>query len=198
MVWGCACGLDVLLNYLFFVYLFIYLFTFFPHCELSYFSPSIYKQWVPREHNSSYKFILMFLQLCTCFLHSLKMCMCFSYIPCRIFCHFFVLFELCHFYDLRCIDSGYLVIATFHTIFNRSFWNFAHVISRVCRSARGLDMIFNFIFVTFSTLTSLFSEPQILWKCTDCGYFLSPISHASYEKMHMLSMKFLYSYNPCL
>ena len=25
------------------------------------------------------------------------MCMCFSYNPCHIFCHFFVLFELCHF-----------------------------------------------------------------------------------------------------
>ena len=71
-------------------------FHFFPHCELSHFSPSIQRQWVPPEHNSSYNFILIFLELCTCFLHSLKMCMCFSYNPCIIFCHFFVLFELCH------------------------------------------------------------------------------------------------------
>ena len=61
-----------------------------------YFSPSIYRQWVPREHNSLYNFILIFYKLCTCFLHSLKMCMCFSYNPCLIFCHFSVLFELCH------------------------------------------------------------------------------------------------------
>ena len=61
---------------------------FFPHCELSHFSPSIYRQWVPREHNSSYNFIPVFLKLCTCFSHSLKMCMCFSYKPCLNFCLF--------------------------------------------------------------------------------------------------------------
>ena len=82
MVWGCACDLDVIVRLFF---------SLFPHCELSLFSPSIYRQWVPREHNSSYNFILILLELCTCFLHSLKMCKCFSYNPCRIFCHFFVL-----------------------------------------------------------------------------------------------------------
>ena len=45
------------------------------------------------------------------------------------------------FSDLRCIDSGYLVIATPREIFE----NFAHVFSRVCRSACGLDIIFKFI-----------------------------------------------------
>ena len=91
MVWGCASGLDVIVRLL------LFFFYFFPHCELSHFSPSVYRQWVPREHNSSYNFILIFLELCTCFLHSLEMCMCFSYNPCHMFCHFFVLFELCHF-----------------------------------------------------------------------------------------------------
>ena len=85
MVWGCACGLDVTVR--FFFLLFSTLWTF---------SPSIYTQWVPRENNSSYNFILIFLELCTCFLYSLKMCICFSYNPCLIFCHFFVLFDLCH------------------------------------------------------------------------------------------------------
>ena len=61
---------------------------FYPHCELGHFSPSIYKQWVPREHNSSYNFIPIFLKLRTCFLHSLKMCICYSYNPCLNFCHF--------------------------------------------------------------------------------------------------------------
>ena len=69
MVWGCACGLDVIVK------LFFY---FFPHCELSHFSPSIYRQWLPREHNSSYNFILIFLQLCTCFLLCLQKCMWFG------------------------------------------------------------------------------------------------------------------------
>ena len=51
--------------------------------------------------------------------------------------------------------------ATSHTILNWSFWNFVHVFSWVCRSARGLDMIFKFYFCTLSTLTLSFSEPQI-------------------------------------
>ena len=127
MVWGCACGLDVIVKLLFFY--------FFPHCELSHFSPSIYRQWLPREHNSSYNFILIFLQLCTCFLHSLKMCM--FYIILALFLSLFCTFWTLSFSDLRCIDTGYLVIATIHTILNRSFWNFAHVFSRVCRSASG-------------------------------------------------------------
>ena len=71
-----------------------FLCNFFPHCELSHFSPSIYRLWIPREQNSSYNFIPMFLKLCLCFLHSLKLCRCFSYNPCHIFCHFFL---LCHF-----------------------------------------------------------------------------------------------------
>ena len=90
-----------------------YFFPFFPHCEFSHFSPSIYRQWVPHflssiyrqwvpcEHNSSYtdpynsSYTNLFGTL-HIFLHSLKMCMCFSYTPCLIFCHLFVLFELCH------------------------------------------------------------------------------------------------------
>ena len=120
----------------------------FPHYELSHFSPSIYRQGVPREHNSSYNFIQIFLELCTCSLHSLKMCTCFS-LP--YFCHFFCSFWTLSFTDLRCIDSGYHVIATSYTILNRSFWNFAHVFSWVYRSARGLDMIL-FIFLSLFPL----------------------------------------------
>ena len=79
MVWGCGCDLDVIVRLFF---------SFFPHCELNHFSPSTYRQWVssigchyghhsgslyylPREHNSSYNFLLISLELCTCFLHSL-------------------------------------------------------------------------------------------------------------------------------
>ena len=148
MVWWCACDLDIIVKLFF---------SLFPHCELRHFSPSIYRQWVLREHNSSYNFTQIILELCICFLHSLKVSMCFSYNPWHIFCHCFCSFWTLSFTDLRCIDCGYHVIATSHTILNQSFWNFAHVFSRVCRSARGLDMIFKFIFVTFSTLTLSFS-----------------------------------------
>ena len=58
------------------------------HIVNSHFSPSVYRQWVPHEHNSSYNFIPIFLKLWTCFLHSLKMCICFSCNPYLNFCHF--------------------------------------------------------------------------------------------------------------
>ena len=54
MVWGGACGSDVIVRSFFF---------FFPHCELSHFSPSIYRQKISHEHSSSYNFILIFLEL---------------------------------------------------------------------------------------------------------------------------------------
>ena len=119
---------------------------------------SMYRQWVPCERNSSYNFIPIFLKLCTCFLHGLSMCMWFGYNPCINFCHFF------HFANFviswpqilwQCIDSGYLVSATPHTILYRSFWNFAHVFAMVWRCACGLDIILELIFVTFSTLWTL-------------------------------------------
>ena len=57
------------------------------------------------------------------------MCIWFGYNPCLNFCHFF------HFANFvipwpqilwKCIDSGYLVSPSPHTILYQSFWNFAH------------------------------------------------------------------------
>ena len=196
MVWGCACGLDIIVRSFLspFPYCELSHFSpfinkelvslvsatpltvlyrlwwniacvivrsvfrvFFPHCELCHFLPSIYRQWVFREHNSSYNFIPIFLKFCTLLFHSPKMCMCFSYNPCLKLCYFFSTIWTFSFSDLRCIDSGYLVIATSHTILYRSFWNFENVFCQVCRNARGLDMIFKLIFVTFTTLTLPFA-----------------------------------------
>ena len=70
------------------------------------------------------------------------------------FCHFF-LFKNLVIFRPQCIDSGYLVSATPHTILYRIFWNFAHVFSMVWRCACGLDIILALIFVTFSTLWTL-------------------------------------------
>ena len=66
-----------------------YFLSLFPLRELSHFSTSAYRQWVPCERNSSYNFIPIFLKLCTCFWHGLKMCMWFGYNPCINFYHFF-------------------------------------------------------------------------------------------------------------
>ena len=88
MVLGYACGLDIIVRS--FLSLFL-------HCELSHFPSSMYRQSVPRVHNSSYNSIPIFMKLYTCFLHSLKMCLCFWYNPCINLCHIFLLCELCRF-----------------------------------------------------------------------------------------------------
>ena len=138
MVWGYAGGLYIIVR-LFFV-------TFFHFVNWSHFLTSMYRQWIPCEHNSSFTFILIFLKLCTCFLYGLKMCMWFGYNTCFNFCHFF------HFANFliswpqilwKCIDSGYLVSPTLHTILYRSFWNFT-------RFLHGLEN-----FCHFSTLLTL-------------------------------------------
>ena len=62
MVWGCACGFGIIVR----TFL-----SLFPHCELSHFSPSVYRQWVPLfERNSSYSFVPIVLKLCICFFFS--------------------------------------------------------------------------------------------------------------------------------
>ena len=73
-------------------------------------SIKVYRQWVPCECNSSYNFILIFLKLCTCFLHGLEMCMWFGYNP-WIFVTFFTLWTFVIFWPQilwKNIDSGYL------------------------------------------------------------------------------------------
>ena len=107
--------------------------------------------WVSCERNSSYSFVPIFLKLYMCFRHGMRMCMCFGYNCEIIFCHFFHFVNLVIFWP-QCIDSGYLVSTTPHTILYRSFWNFAHVFSMVWRCACDLDIILALIFVTFSTL----------------------------------------------
>ena len=74
----------------------------------------------------------------------------------------------------KCMDRGYLVSATPHTILYRSFWNFTHVFAMVWRYACGLDIILELIFVTFFHFVNfVIFWPQILWKCIDNGYLVS-------------------------
>ena len=100
----------------------------------------------------------------------------FAYNPCFNFCHFF------HFANFvipwpqilwKCIDSGYLVSATPHTILYRSFWNFAHF-------RHGLEMCMWFGYNPWINFCHFFHFvnfvifwPQTLWKCTDSGYHVS-------------------------
>ena len=101
-------------------------------------------------------FLPIFLKLCTLFSIVWKYACAFDIIFALILATLSTLRTL-SFSDLRCIDSGYLVIANPHTILYRSILNFAHIFPRVCISACCLDIIFKFIFVTFSTLTLSFS-----------------------------------------
>ena len=149
MVWGCACGLDIIVR-LFFCH-------FFHFVNLVIFWP----QWIDSgylvsatPHTILYQSFWNFAHI----LHGLKICMWFEYNPCINFCHFF------HFENFviswpqilwKCIDSGYLVSATPHTILYQSFWNFAHVFAIVRRCACGLDIILELIFIPFSTLWTL-------------------------------------------
>ena len=153
----------------------------FPVCELSNFSTSMNRQWVPCERNSSYNVIPIFLKLCTCFLHGLKTCMWFGCYPCITFCHFFHFGNFVIFWPQilwKCCDSGYVVSATPHISSYRSFWNFAHVISMVWKWACGLDVILALCCVPFSYLwTFVIFWPQILWKCRDSGYLVSATPH---------------------
>ena len=110
--------------------------------------------WVSCERNSSNSFVPIFLKLCMCFHHGMRMCMWFGYNCEIIFYHFFHFKNLVIFWP-QCLDSGYLVSAAPHTILYQSFWNFAHVFSIVSRCACGLDIILALLFVTFSTSWTL-------------------------------------------
>ena len=70
------------------------------------------------------------MKLCTCFCHGLEMCMWFGCNPWINFCHFFHFVNFVIFWPQilwKCIDSGYLVSATPHTISCLSLCNFAHL-----------------------------------------------------------------------
>ena len=132
--------------------------------------------WVSCERNSSYSFLLIFLKLCRCFLHDVRMCMWFGYNCWIIFYHFFHFVNLVIFRP-QCIDSGYLVSATPHTILYQSFWNFEHVFSnmKMCIWFGYNPCIYFFYFFHFANFVIFW--PQILWKCCDSGYLVSTTPH---------------------
>ena len=56
---------------------------------LGIFTMKVNGQWVPCVCNSSYSFMPIYLKLCMCYGHGLKICMWFGYNSWIIFCHFF-------------------------------------------------------------------------------------------------------------
>ena len=154
----------------------------------------MYRQWVPCERNSSYNFIPIFLKLCTCFLHGLKMCIWFGYNPCIYFFTFSTLPTLSlsglRFYE-NVVTVGTLWEQLLIQFLYWSFWNFVHVFAMVWRCAYGLDIILELIFVTFSTLWTLsFSDLRFYESLETVGtlwaQLLIQFYTDLYETLHMV------------
>ena len=130
------------------------------------------RQWVPCERNSSYNFIPIFLKLCTCFLHGLKMCMWFGCNPCINFCHFFHFANFFIFWPQiiwKCCDSGYMWVQLFIQFLKLCTW-----------LPHGLEMCMWFEYNPWINFCHFFHFvnfvifwPQTLWKCRDSGYLVS-------------------------
>ena len=103
------------------------------------------------ERDFSYSFILIFLKLCRCFGHCLKMYMWFRWY--RFLGHFLLTCELCHFLASHfyiSIHSGCFVSTTPLTVLYGSFWNVVCGFT-VWRRARRLKSIIRLHWlITFS------------------------------------------------
>ena len=64
MIWGCACGLDIIVRSFFFFFFFFFIFS---TLWTSHFSPSIYRRPVGTLWPQLTHFYTIFLKLCTCF-----------------------------------------------------------------------------------------------------------------------------------
>ena len=105
----------------------------------------------------------------------------------------------------QCVDSGYLVSPTPHTILYRSFWNFAHVFSMVWRYACGLDVVLALMCITFSTLRTLsFSDLRLCESVVTVGTLWTQLLIQFYTDLlklctcfpHGLEMSMWFGYNP--
>ena len=121
--------------------------------------------WVSCERNSSYSFLLIFLKLCRCFLHGVRMCMWFGYNCWIIFYHVFHFVNLVIFRP-QCIDSGYLVMTSMYRQWVpcecNSSYSFIPIFLKLCTCfLHGMKMCIWFgynpciNFFTFSTLRTL-------------------------------------------
>ena len=115
-------------------------------------------QWVPSERNSSYNFILIFLN----FVHVFAMVWSYAYgldiILELIFVHFFHFVNFVIFRPQilwKCIDSSYLVSATPYTISCPSLCNFAHLFFHGLKMCMWFEFNPAVNFCHFSTLLTL-------------------------------------------
>ena len=71
MVWGCACGLGIIVRSFFVTFFTLWTWSFF----------TLYTKTVGTscECSSSYSFVPIIMKLCMCFFHGMRMCMWFGY-----------------------------------------------------------------------------------------------------------------------
>ena len=93
-----------------------------------------------------------------------------------IFCHFSTLWTVT--FRPQCIDSGYLVSATPHTILYQSFWNFAYVFSMVWF---GYNPCVNFCH--FFTLWTLPFSDLRFYESIYSWYLVSTTLHTIYTDL---------------
>ena len=135
------------------------------HCELSHFSPFIYKQLVPLVRATPLTVLYRLLWNFACIFFMVWRCACALDIIVRSF--FFTFFH---------IVNLVIVSTTPHTILYQSFWNFAHVFSIVWRCAYAFHIILALIFVTFFYfLNFVIFWPQIYrqWVFCVCNFSYS-------------------------
>ena len=171
----------------------------FPLGELSHFSTPMYRQWVPCECNSSYNFTPNFFKLCTCFLHSLKMCMWFGYNPCINFYHFFQLCGRSHFSTpmyRQWVPCEYNSSYNFTPIFFKLCKCFLHSL-KMCMWF-GYNSCINTCYF-FHVVNFVIFWHQILWKCIDSLVPCERNSSYSFRSIFFtLCTCFLHSLKMCM
>ena len=134
MVWGCACGLDIIVRFFFFFF-FVNFVIFRPQCIDRRYLVSKSPHTILYRSFWNFAHVFSMVWRCACVLD--------IYNPCINFCHFFHFANFVIFWHQilwKCIDSGYLVSATLHTILKQSFWNFAHVFSSLEPKAHKVSL----------------------------------------------------------
>ena len=156
MVWGCACGLGIIVR------TFLSLFL---HCELSHFAPSVYRYWLPLVGATPLTVLSRSLKLCICFL--VWGCACGLDIILRLFfVIFFHIVNLVIFHPLY-INSWYLLWAQL-LLHYRLLWTFACVFFMVWGCACGLGIIVRTFLSLFLHCELSHFHPQYI----DNGYLL--------------------------
>ena len=199
MVWGCVCGLDIIVKLFFVTSSSSWTQFFLPQCIDSGYLMSA------TPHTILYRSFWNFAR----FLHGLKMCMWFGYNPCINFCHFFHFANFCHFLT----SDSMKVYRQWVPCECNSSYNFIPIFLKLCTCfCHGLEMCMWFGYNPWINFCHFFHFvyfvifwPQILWKSIDCGYHVSATPYTTsclslfnfaHLFVHGLKMCMWFGFNP--